>query len=143
MSLNTTQVQVSYYNSKLFDTSYMNLICIIESTDRGLAFRKYSAQEMKKTEKQRTPEKEILYHGNVGKVQGESGHDQKEYKRIAEEILDEVLPDGQTAEGEEENAPNKEWPKEVKVDVLAGTKQVPKPWKKTNEREAFFTSKLF
>ena len=123
----------------------MKLIFIIESTGRGLQFRKYNETEMKKNPEKRTgtPEKEILYHGDVGSLQGEKGHPTKEYKRIAEEILDEVLPDGQTAEGEEENAPNKEWPKEVKVDVLAGTKQVPKPWKKTNEREAFFTSKLF
>ena len=127
-------------NSKLIDLLYMNLICIIESTDRGLAFRKYSAQEMKKPEEQRTPEKEILYHGNVGKVQGESGHDQKEYKRIAGLILAEVRPDGQ---GEEEDEPNKEWPKEVELTVPKGSREIQVTWKKTNDRDGFFDAKLF
>ena len=118
----------------------MKLICIIESTDRGLAFRKYSAQEMKKPEKQRTPEKEILYHGNVGKIQGEKGHDKDEYKRIAGEIMDLVLAEG---EGEEENEPNKEWPKEVELTVPKGSREIPVTWKKTNDRDGFFASKLF
>ena len=123
----------------------MKLIFIIESTGRGLQFRKYNETEMKKNPEKRTgtPEKEILYHGDVGSLQGENGHPTKEYKRIAEEILSEVRPDGQTAEGEEENAPNKEWPKEVELTVPKGSREIPVTWKKTNDRDGFFASKLF
>ena len=123
----------------------MKLIFIIESTGRGLQFRKYNETEMKKNPEKRTgtPDKEILYHGDVGSLQGEKGHPTKEYKRIAEEILDEVLPDGQTAEGEEENAPNKEWPKEIEVEVPKGSRMIQMPWKKTNDREAFLAGTLF
>ena len=120
----------------------MKLIFIIESTGRGLQFRKYNETEMKKNPEKRTgtPEKEILYHGDVGSLQGEKGHPTKEYKRIAQEIMDEVLPDG---EGEEENAPNKEWPKEVELTVPKGSREIPVTWKKTNDRDGFFASKLF
>ena len=87
-----------------------------------------------------TPEKEILYHGNVGKIQGEKGHDKDEYKRIAGEIMDLVLAEG---EGEEENEPNKEWPKEVELTVPKGSREIQVTWKKTNDRDGFFASKLF
>ena len=54
--------------------------------------------------------------------------------------MDLVLAEG---EGEEENEPNKEWPKEVELTVPKGSREIQVTWKKTNDRDGFFASKLF
>eukprot|EP00093_Oithona_nana_P000498 00498.XXX_979_1293_1 [CDS] Oithona nana genome sequencing. len=57
------------------------------SSGRGLAFYKYSAEEMKKAKDAREPEKEFYYTGNVGSVTGQSGHGVDQYKEIAKAIM--------------------------------------------------------
>ena len=102
------------------------------SSGRGLVFRKYSAEEMKKQEAERTPEKEFFYTGDVGSVRGEKGHD--EYEAIAKQIMKEIT---------NKDEANEEWPATVDVDIKEGKKETTATWTQHDDDEADFRNGYF
>ena len=128
-SWNTIHLEVSYFSSRtyiFFHNLFKNIF--VASSGRGLAFYKYSAEEMKKQEAERKPEKEFYYTGNVGSIRKGSGHDVDQYKEIAGQIMKEI---------ENKDEATEVWPETVQVDIKEGKKETEATWTKRKDKEDF------